>query len=146
MSKPSWWPTNPYPESVFTMKRERYTEIVPDPLIRTGLSGMLGRSFWNMASDAIWEAVQRASEDRHLSFACTDCEHYEQCDLDADDDPCWEPRKVQCDKPQPDSSQLDGTSTPVPPAARMGSESINAQRAEGLKMDCAKIATWEECQ
>jgi len=59
--KPNWWPVCPYPESVFTMKRERYPEIVPDPDVRTGLSGMLGREFWNIASEAIWEAFSEAN-------------------------------------------------------------------------------------
>lgn len=35
--------------------------------------------------------------------------------------------------------------TPVPPAARSGNDAINAQRAEGLKADCDKYATWEKC-
>jgi hypothetical protein len=39
----------------------------------------------------------------------------------------------------------DGTSTPVPPAARTGNEAINAQRAEGLQPDCSKYAVWEVC-
>jgi hypothetical protein len=38
-----------------------------------------------------------------------------------------------------------GTVTPVPPAARVGNDAINAQRAEGLKPDCSKYATWEKC-
>ena len=59
MNKPEWWPKNPYPEKIFPMKRERYQEIVPDPDIRTGLSGMLGRMFWDIASDDIWRAFQR---------------------------------------------------------------------------------------
>jgi hypothetical protein len=37
------------------------------------------------------------------------------------------------------------SSTPVPPAARTGNDAIDAQRAEGLKPDCSKYATWEEC-
>lgn len=56
-TKPDWWPKNPYPENIFPMPRERYLEIVPDPRTRSGLSGMLGRRFWDIASDAIWEAM-----------------------------------------------------------------------------------------
>lgn len=66
--KPSWWPENPYPEDIFTMPRERYPEIVPDPDVRTGLSGMLGRQFWDIASDAIWEAIVAAQADSRLVF------------------------------------------------------------------------------
>lgn len=39
----------------------------------------------------------------------------------------------------------DGTSTPVPPAARSGSDAINALRAEGVKPDCSQYAVWEKC-
>jgi len=56
--KPNWWPSNPYPESIFPMPREKYAEIVPDPRIRTALSGMLGREFWNIASESIWDALR----------------------------------------------------------------------------------------
>lgn len=56
--KPKWWPKNPYPEKIFPMKRDKYPEIVPDKCIRTALSGMLGREFWEIASNDIWRAVQ----------------------------------------------------------------------------------------
>jgi len=56
--KPTWWPENPYPQSVFPMQREQYVEIVPDDDTRTGLSGLLGREFWDIVADAIWEAMQ----------------------------------------------------------------------------------------
>ena len=56
-TKPEWWPQNPYPEGIFPMAEERYVEIVPDPDIRTALSGMLGRRFWEIASDMIWDAL-----------------------------------------------------------------------------------------
>ena len=62
-NKPDWWPRCPYPETVFVMKMERYPEIVPDERVRTGLSGMLGREFWNIASDTIWGAMIVAHED-----------------------------------------------------------------------------------
>jgi hypothetical protein len=57
MSKPSWWPSNPYPEDIFPMQRSEYVLIVPDPNTRGALSGCLGRLFWEMASDMIWEAI-----------------------------------------------------------------------------------------
>jgi hypothetical protein len=61
--KPEWWPQCPYPEDIFPMKRTRYLEIVPDPDIRTALSGMLGREFWMIASDAIWHALKEQVRD-----------------------------------------------------------------------------------
>ena len=60
MEKPTWWPENPYPEDVFPMHVDRYLEIVPDPRARTALSGCLGRSFWNIASRSIWDAMKEA--------------------------------------------------------------------------------------
>lgn len=57
MTRPAWWPTNPYPETIFPMERDRYAEIVPDELTRTALSGMLGREFWDIASNEIWQAI-----------------------------------------------------------------------------------------
>jgi len=45
------------------MAEERYPEIVPDPEVRTALSGMLGRQFWNIASETIWEAMCEHNEE-----------------------------------------------------------------------------------
>ncbi len=66
MKKPAWWPENPYPKSVFPMQDEEYLKIVPDPHVRTALSGCLGRLFWNIASESIWAAVIEAGEDSLL--------------------------------------------------------------------------------
>ncbi|KKN73149.1 hypothetical protein LCGC14_0403210 [marine sediment metagenome] len=52
--KPHWWPENPYPEAIFPMHRDEYTEIVPNPRTRTALSGCLGREFWDIASETIF--------------------------------------------------------------------------------------------
>ena len=61
--KPDWWPKNPYPKSIFQMERNRYPDIVPDPEERTALSGMLGREFWTIAEETIWELFCQAIED-----------------------------------------------------------------------------------
>ena len=63
MNKPDWWPDNPYPESIFPMKREEYPSVVPDRHKRTALSGMLGRVFWGIASNSIWVALQNHIKD-----------------------------------------------------------------------------------
>lgn len=63
IGKPDWWPKNPYPISVFPISEDRYPEIVPDPGLRTALSGMLGRRFWDVASEAIWVAMLEAIDD-----------------------------------------------------------------------------------
>lgn len=55
MSKPDWWPECPYPEDIFPMSVDEYPKIVPDPHTRTALSGALGRQFWELASEAIYE-------------------------------------------------------------------------------------------
>lgn len=77
--KPDWWPKTPYPASIFPMARERYPEIVPDPQLRTALSGMLGREFWGIASETIWEAMLEAVEDGRLTIiadrGCTGTEY-----------------------------------------------------------------------
>ncbi len=62
-SKPMWWPSNPYPKDIFPMEREQYVEIVPDPGTRTALSGMLGREFWDIASESILYAQQEELEE-----------------------------------------------------------------------------------
>ena len=56
--KPDWWPKNPYPEDIFPATVADYVKAVPDESLRTALSGALGRRFWSIASDAIWDAWQ----------------------------------------------------------------------------------------
>lgn len=57
-AKPNWWPQNPYPEDIFPMTREDFVEMFPDPKERTAVAGCLGRLFWEIASDSIWDRVQ----------------------------------------------------------------------------------------
>jgi len=63
MDKPDWWPKNPYPEDIFPMKREDYSKIIPDKYKLAALSGMLGRLFWDIASDMIWDRLKEHLED-----------------------------------------------------------------------------------
>lgn len=63
MNKPKWWPQNPYPEDIFPMDRSEYPEVVPDPHTRTALSGCLGRMFWDIASDTIFDRLRNKLED-----------------------------------------------------------------------------------
>ena len=63
MDKPDWWPKNPYPEDVFPMKQEDYSKIIPDKYKLAALSGMLGRLFWDIASDMIWDRLKEHLED-----------------------------------------------------------------------------------
>ncbi len=61
--KPNWWPDNPYPQKIFTMSESRFEEALPDPAVRTGVAGMLGREFWDIASKSIWDALQNAKDE-----------------------------------------------------------------------------------
>lgn len=62
--KPDWWPENPYPSEVFPMTIEEYVEMFPDERQRAAIAGCLGRQFWGLASDAIYEAMlQHEMED-----------------------------------------------------------------------------------
>jgi len=77
-AKPSWWPTNPYPESIFPMPPEKYEDVVPDPKMRTALSGMLGREFWEIASGSIWSAYQAQQDDLTAQLAEA-VEYHQDC-------------------------------------------------------------------
>ena len=57
--KPKWWPECPYPESIFSATEDDYVAAIPDENKRTAISGFLGRSFWNIASKSIWNAMQK---------------------------------------------------------------------------------------
>ena len=57
--KPFWWPENPYSQDIFALDdRNVYVQAVTDENLRTAISGMLGRRFWQIASDSIWSAMQ----------------------------------------------------------------------------------------
>ena len=55
---PDWWPENLYPVEVFTMTDTEFEAALPDPIMRTRLSGYYGRLFWNIASKSILQAMQ----------------------------------------------------------------------------------------
>lgn len=65
MTKPDWWPENPYFESAMSTIRndEDYAKAIPDPALRTSISWYLGNRFWELASKMIWEAMQEATND-----------------------------------------------------------------------------------
>lgn len=67
IDKPNWWPECPYPKDIFTMQPNEYPRIVPDEKTRTALSGLLGREFWNIASEMIAERYQEAIEDGRIT-------------------------------------------------------------------------------
>uniref|UniRef100_A0A6M3LR61 Uncharacterized protein n=1 Tax=viral metagenome TaxID=1070528 RepID=A0A6M3LR61_9ZZZZ len=60
---PEWWPENPYPESIFPMTDKEYLEAVPNPNLRTAISGFLYRAGWLVATKQISEALRNYLED-----------------------------------------------------------------------------------
>ena len=66
MSKPEWWPENPYPADVFPMTLDEYVAAIPDENQRAAISGCLGRLFWDIASESIYKRWIEAKLD---SFA-----------------------------------------------------------------------------
>jgi hypothetical protein len=63
MKRPDWWPKNPYPEDIFTGRRDEYVKLIPDEHTRTKVSGILGRVFWQIASDMIWDSMVASQEE-----------------------------------------------------------------------------------
>ena len=62
MTRPMWWPKNPYPESVFPMTDEEYIKAIPDPVLRTAISGYSGRWVFEMASRMFYKAWREHEE------------------------------------------------------------------------------------
>ena len=59
MNKPDWWPQNPYPADIFIGDRSELPTLIPDGTLRTHLSGIMGRLFWDIASDTIFDRWQQ---------------------------------------------------------------------------------------
>ena len=56
--KPTWWPENPYPEKMYPMTLDEAAALMPsDPVIRTKMAGALGRHFWDVASEDIYNRL-----------------------------------------------------------------------------------------
>ena len=72
MKKPDWWPENPYPEDIFPMTTKDYVEAIPDPKLRTAVSGCIGRWAWDVAADMIWQRFCEAVEDGLLTQRAAD--------------------------------------------------------------------------
>lgn len=53
-----WWHETPYPEDIWTMTTEQYVAAVPDPQLRTAISGYLMRAGWKVAAQTIKEALE----------------------------------------------------------------------------------------
>lgn len=68
---PSWWPRCPYPKSIFPGGEDIYAKAVPNPHIRTAISGMLGREFWEIASGTIWRYLHDLKTDTEMRATFT---------------------------------------------------------------------------
>ena len=59
--RPSWWPSCPWPADVWPMTQEEYVKVIPDPKLRTALSGFLMRTGWELAEKEIWKCLKDGS-------------------------------------------------------------------------------------
>lgn len=64
MDKPKWWPKNPYFESAMdTIKNDTdYAKAIPDSVLRTTTAWYLSNRAWELASDAIFKAMEDQDE------------------------------------------------------------------------------------
>lgn len=58
MGKPEWWPSCPWPKSVWVMTQKEYKEAVSDPKTRTAISGFLMRKGWELAEEDIYKRLK----------------------------------------------------------------------------------------
>lgn len=58
MTLPEWWPECPWPEGVWRMTSEEYAAAIPDPVLRTAISGFLMRQGWQIASEDILKRMK----------------------------------------------------------------------------------------
>ena len=54
---PDWWPQCPYSSKVFPMTEEQYLKAVPDPHLRTAISGYLMREGWCVFENQLLDAL-----------------------------------------------------------------------------------------
>ena len=58
MIKPDWFPSCPWPEDVWTMTKEEYAKAIPDPKLRTAISGFVMRLGWELAEEEIYKRMK----------------------------------------------------------------------------------------
>ncbi len=66
MSKPSFWPSCPWSDDVWPMTQEEYMKAVPNPNLRTAISGFLMRQGWKIAEKEIWKRLKEGPIYDHL--------------------------------------------------------------------------------
>jgi hypothetical protein len=60
---PKWLPQCPWPADIWTMTEDEYVKAVPDPALRTRISGFLMRYGWEIARDDIFSGLCREIAD-----------------------------------------------------------------------------------
>ncbi len=55
---PEWWPQCPYPKKVWPMTEEQYVKAIPDPHLRTAISGYLMREGWCVFENQFMRAIK----------------------------------------------------------------------------------------
>jgi hypothetical protein len=63
MIKPEWWPQCPWPESVWPMTDKEYVKAIPDPKLRTAISGFLMRKGWEVFEHQLIKIIKEGLED-----------------------------------------------------------------------------------
>jgi hypothetical protein len=58
-----WWHETPYPEGIWPMTETDFIRAVPDPRLRTAISGYLMRAGWRPAAMTIKEALEDALDE-----------------------------------------------------------------------------------
>jgi hypothetical protein len=58
-----WWPYCPYSSKVFPMTGEQYVKAVPDPHMRTAISGYLMREGWCVFEKQLTDAIENYPEE-----------------------------------------------------------------------------------
>jgi len=80
MNKPSFWPENPYPESVWPMTMDDVAYEIRDPDMLTAISGSMGRHFYNLALEDVWELVApELAENEDLKKIIAKCYEFFSC-------------------------------------------------------------------
>lgn len=84
------WPQCPWPEDIWTMTDKEYAEAIPDPDLRTAISGFLMRKGWEVLKnqlekklkwrDCRWlEIYKFAGDEEEYECRCSLVGEYEIC-------------------------------------------------------------------
>ena len=57
------WPECPWPEDIWTMTDDKYVKAVPDPDLRTAISGYLMRKGWEVFQHQLLKAMVEELEE-----------------------------------------------------------------------------------